>query len=307
MNIGSIGQNIRKLREERSITQQQLADALGVSFQAVSKWECGTTVPDIGMLPLIAEYFDIAIDDLFKAGMTAYRHKAQRLLAQYESDIRQSEIFELADREYVKLISENKATSADLGQYAYLNDLRAQYYLQLAETCYVRAIEEGETQKDETFYKNQRQYVRFLARQGRHQENIERHTALLEQEPDNPMNYSSLAAAYQSAGDYEKAAEVAGKGLSAFPNDVMLLISAGDSYKQLGKFDQAIACWNKAFEADPEAIDTRYSLAFYYLESGQRSKAKEVLLQIKEWNHQRGYYMENKWVNAELKKLEDID
>ena len=41
MNIKYIGSNIKKLREERGITQAQLAERLGVSFQAVSKWECG--------------------------------------------------------------------------------------------------------------------------------------------------------------------------------------------------------------------------------------------------------------------------
>jgi len=50
MNALYIGKNIKKLRDERNITQQQLADAIGVSFQAVSKWECGITLPDITIL-----------------------------------------------------------------------------------------------------------------------------------------------------------------------------------------------------------------------------------------------------------------
>ncbi|MEJ9159419.1 helix-turn-helix transcriptional regulator, partial [Paenibacillus graminis] len=66
MNIITVGQNIRKLRDERNITQQQIADSLGVTFQAVSKWECGTTVPDITLLPEIAAYFSVTIDELFK-------------------------------------------------------------------------------------------------------------------------------------------------------------------------------------------------------------------------------------------------
>jgi transcriptional regulator with XRE-family HTH domain len=65
------------------VTQQQLADAVGVTFQAVSKWENGTTVPDVGLLPEIADFFEVTIDGLFKPDMTVYRNKAARLLTVY--------------------------------------------------------------------------------------------------------------------------------------------------------------------------------------------------------------------------------
>lgn len=305
MNIITVGQNIRKLRDERNVTQQQIADSLGVTFQAVSKWECGTTVPDITLLPEIAAYFSVTIDELFKPGMTTYRNKAERLMSKYESDINHSETFELANKEYTKLISENSATATDLGSYAYLNDLRSQYYLKLAEAYYLQAIEDGKKHKDLSYYKNQRQYILFLSRLSRHDENINRHVSLLEHEPNNPMNYSSLVAAYKCAGDNENAIKTAEKGLSIFPNDAILLVYAGDTYKHLNEFDKALECWNKAFEIDPEMIDTRYSLAFYLMEVSQYINAKEVFIQIKEWNNQRGFYIENRWVNAELNKLEE--
>ena len=47
------------------ISQEVLAQVLGVSFQAVSKWETGTTLPDIALLPKLAVFFGIKIDDLF--------------------------------------------------------------------------------------------------------------------------------------------------------------------------------------------------------------------------------------------------
>lgn len=304
MNTMWIGENIKKLRDERKLTQQQLADSLGVTFQTVSKWECNTTTPDIAMLPEIAEFFDVTIDELFKPGMMAYRNKAERLMAKYESDIEQSDVFEMAVREFEKLIAENNASATDLGNYAYLNDLRSQYYAKIAESYYNQAIEKGKLQKDTTCYKNQRQYISFLARMGRHQENIDRHVALLKEDPDNVMNVTSLVAAYHYAGDYENAIQVAEKGLRKFPDDALLLVYAGNSYKRLGQSDQAVQCWNKAFAIDPDMIDTRYSIAFYYMESKQYDKAREVLLQIIEWNRQRGFDLENKWINNELKKLE---
>lgn len=55
---------IAALRKTKGVGQQDLADALGVSFQSVSKWETGTTMPDITLLPSIAEYFDVSVDEL---------------------------------------------------------------------------------------------------------------------------------------------------------------------------------------------------------------------------------------------------
>ena len=59
-----IGENIKRLRTERNITQEQLAEVLNVSAVAVSKWERGDTMPDIAMLPRLAYYFQVTIDEL---------------------------------------------------------------------------------------------------------------------------------------------------------------------------------------------------------------------------------------------------
>ena len=64
MNI-QIGPKIRSFRLARSMTQEQLAQKLGVSAQAVSKWESGIHMPDIQLLPDLAVIFGISIDELF--------------------------------------------------------------------------------------------------------------------------------------------------------------------------------------------------------------------------------------------------
>ena len=56
---------IRTQRLEHQMTQTQLAKKLGVQYQTVSKWETGITVPDIAMLPYLADIFGITIDELF--------------------------------------------------------------------------------------------------------------------------------------------------------------------------------------------------------------------------------------------------
>lgn len=53
------------MRQSRGMTQAELADVLGVQYQTVSKWETGATVPDVAMLPRIADFFDIPLDVLF--------------------------------------------------------------------------------------------------------------------------------------------------------------------------------------------------------------------------------------------------
>ncbi|MBR7184666.1 MAG: helix-turn-helix transcriptional regulator [Clostridia bacterium] len=59
-----IGEKIKKLRRARDLTQEEVAAHLGVSYQAISKWERGDGYPDITMLPALANYFDITVDEL---------------------------------------------------------------------------------------------------------------------------------------------------------------------------------------------------------------------------------------------------
>jgi len=61
----TIGKNIADLRKNSGMTQEQLADTLGVSSQTVSKWENEVTMPDIMLLPVIAGCFDITVDELY--------------------------------------------------------------------------------------------------------------------------------------------------------------------------------------------------------------------------------------------------
>ena len=57
-------ENIKRLRKQRDLTQEALAEFLGVSFQAVSKWERGESCPDVTLLPEIAAFFSVSVDEL---------------------------------------------------------------------------------------------------------------------------------------------------------------------------------------------------------------------------------------------------
>ena len=58
--------NLKRLRVAKNMTQEQAAEALGVSTQTVSRWECNTTLPDVTILPKIAALYCVTIDDLYK-------------------------------------------------------------------------------------------------------------------------------------------------------------------------------------------------------------------------------------------------
>ncbi len=60
-----IGNNIKALRKRDKRTQEDVAEALGITFQAVSRWESGISYPDMEMIPAIANYFGVTIDELF--------------------------------------------------------------------------------------------------------------------------------------------------------------------------------------------------------------------------------------------------
>ena len=70
----SIGENITRLRKEKGWTQAELGEKLGVSNQAVSKWESGMTMPDVMLLPSLADIFGIYIDQLFSREVKAEIH-----------------------------------------------------------------------------------------------------------------------------------------------------------------------------------------------------------------------------------------
>lgn len=59
-----LGKRISELRKEKGLTQDELSEKLGVSPQAVSKWENGLSYPDITLLPAIAELFGVTVDEL---------------------------------------------------------------------------------------------------------------------------------------------------------------------------------------------------------------------------------------------------
>ena len=82
-----ISENLKKLRKERGNTQDDLANHIGISVQAVSKWERGDGFPDIALLPYIASYYEVTVDDILgcnslrkQEDIAAFRNQAHILI-----------------------------------------------------------------------------------------------------------------------------------------------------------------------------------------------------------------------------------
>ncbi|MBO5257322.1 MAG: helix-turn-helix transcriptional regulator, partial [Clostridia bacterium] len=83
-----IAEKIRTLRKERGITQDELAAALRVSFQSVSRWENGQTYPDIELIPKIAAYFGVTTDELLvEKDESILKEERERRKSKYHTDI----------------------------------------------------------------------------------------------------------------------------------------------------------------------------------------------------------------------------
>ena len=95
--------NLKRFRIAKNMTQEQAAEALGISSQTISRWECNPTLPDVTILPKIAALYCVTIDDLYKEQSIAYDNYAGRLLSVFEAS-RKPQDFMQAYMEYQKSV-----------------------------------------------------------------------------------------------------------------------------------------------------------------------------------------------------------
>jgi len=123
--IPHMGEIIRNMRKQKGYTQDALAQAAGVSVQAVSKWETGQSMPDVALLPSIADFLEVAIDALFgrsvcqanrepaeQAGLS-FPHDGRLRVVQYLGD-RMMDAQECTDGREIRLYIEDSSQKADI-------------------------------------------------------------------------------------------------------------------------------------------------------------------------------------------------
>ena len=303
-----MGKEIRRLRAARGLTQEALASALNVTAQTVSKWECGTSVPDVQMLPEIAVFFGITIDQLF--AMTP-----EQQLERIENRIFDHGLFDEAEK---RQIEQQLSAIAESQEHAGGAQLAlAELYNHQAEQYRLLAVSHGKQAVELTG--GSREAVSELADAwGSYipDWNVRNHHALIGWLSDyctkNPENRPALMWLLDNLIDdrrlteakvwLEKLAQIdntfrtpnyrylialaEGKGeaeqrlseLEALDDDWCLALVLGDIYTQRQEYDKAIDLYKKglALQASPKFTDGAMSIAHIREIQGDKAGAIEA-------------------------------
>ena len=296
--------NLKRFRVAKNMTQEQAAEALGVSTQTISRWECNTTLPDVTILPKIAALYCVTIDDLYKEASMAYDNYAQRLGSVFEASKRPDD-FIRADMEYRKLLKSEEHTTEDLRLYGILYQQMMQVCMEKTEEIFDRVIKKGPAEDPEVYWSVRRQKGYFLWEIGRNQENIENFLPLVEAGSNELQEWVCLIQAYSFAEDYNAAWKWVQKAEAKFPESATLHIYTGDLLRSMKRYDEAFQHWKRALEMEPQWCDAAYSMGFCYEELGEYAKAYEVWTQIADGLEQRGFEAEVYWPRSRAQKCQE--
>ena len=286
--------NLKRFRVTKNMTQEQAAEALGVSTQTVSRWECNTTLPDVTILPKIAALYCVTIDDLYKESSIAYENYASRLLSVFEAT-HKPEDFMQAYWEYQKLLKSGNCTTRDLRSCGILHQYMMQVCREKAEEYFDRVLKKGPAEDPEVYWSTRRQKGYFLWEIGRNQETIDALLPLAEAGSNDLQEWICLIQAYFFAENYEAAWEWVKKAESKFPESAILHIYAGDLLRSMKRYEEAFPRWKRALEMEPQWFDAAYSMASCYAETGDYANASTVYNQIADDLENRGFDAEARW------------
>ena len=287
----TFGVNLKRLRTAKNYTQEQAAQLLNISPKSLSRWECGSTMPDVMMLPEIARLYCVTVDDLYKEQSVAYENYAARLLAVYEAS-RDLRDFYNAEREYDKLLKSQTYTMNDLRLYGILYQYHMADCKETALRLFEKGLAMGESNASEVYHQIERQRMLLRSQVGESEKNIEEQMAKHAKHPHDFYCHINLLVAYLYANDNQKALEVFQKTEKEFSNQALLYVYGGDLYKRLENYEEAFVCWDKAFALDSEMTAVLWSKGFCYEELGEYQKACEVWNLLVAWLEERGYEAE---------------
>ena len=335
MNIGSA---IKKLRMDSKITQEEVAQHLGISFQAVSKWETGTTMPDISLLPEIAAFFGVRIDALFSVDhedeLNRIRHVLTHERLSEQSYLYAKRILDAClqdnpdDVDALKLYARLhlKKTNDDLleagrmlekamkhapldgeifGLYRQVRGGGA-YQAHSDDDWFIRVCEPY-AQKSPQNTKLITMLVEAMIRM-RYFEKAEQYIGLMQL--DDGEEY--LRQVY--LGDLELARGNADKAKAIWNavsrDDSWAQYEIGERFNRINEYDQAIKCFRSSFDtaAPPRYLDAVYSLAFLYTKLGRKAEAIEaweLILSTLASDFHDSDSESVEWAHREIRKLQE--
>ena len=296
--MDKICKNLKKLRLQKKLTQEQAAEALGVSSQTISRWECNTTYPDIMLLPEIARLYCVTVDDLFQEDSTAYDNYAQRLASVYEIT-HKPEDFLKANLEFNRLKETGNYSLEDCrvhgvilsSMMCYCKQLAVQKFKHITDT-FEKAIDISPENK--LYWKTRYQIIHYYIEIGQAEQVCKSQEGRLKERTDDYMEWTALIYAYYYAGNYVAAYDCFKKAEVRFTDKWEIYDIASYVCRALKKYDEAIEYCDKSYALNSEYLDAVYSKAFCYEEMGEYQKAYATWLQIIEAHKKEGYDVEVK-------------
>ncbi len=300
----TLASNLRKLRLEKNLTQEQAAAKLGVSAQSVSRWETSATLPDVMLLPDIAKLYGVLVDDLFKPSPKGYANNALRLLAVFELS-HKPEDFLAAAQEFDKLIREGRATADDWRSCGVTHEYMVYHCIEKATACYAKAMDISRSTDQAMFHRTRRQSILLRSRIGQGAECIQEQEAAVREHPDSADVRVDLAHALLFGGQPERSLQICEEALAKFPEEGLLHVYAGDACRELKRFGEAFPHWEAAVRLDDKYMDAMYSMAFCRGDMGQFDKAADIWADIARRLDARGLEIEAQWPREMAEKCRD--
>ena len=299
-----LANNFKKYRTAKNMTQEQVAEVLHVNTQTVSRWECGTTLPDVLTLPAIAKLYGVTVDDFYKKQSVAYDNYAQRLSAVYEKT-RDPEDFIRCRLEYCKMMRSEELSQEDKWNFATIHHFMLRYCRDMALEWYSKAISDGPED-------NQNIYMRAISLRnslmfelGMGNDVIHQQKQLCTDLPSDPLNWTFLLEAYLWAKDYETAVHVFQEAKTRFPDNWRIYLYGGEAYEGLENYAEAFRCWDTAGALGTAFYDEYYCKAACYDKMGEHKKAYTTYMEIADLLRQNSFDEEAEMAEAEAKRFAD--
>lgn len=299
---GIFTENLKKFRLAKGFTQEQVADKLNVNTQTVSRWECGTTLPDVLTLPVLARLYEVMVDDFYKKSTVAYDNYAQRLASVYEKTF-DPEDFMRCRVEYLKLIKEGELSTEDKWLFGWIHMCMMNYCRDVAIEWYDKAVKDNPDDDPQNYIIacQKRIWMYFLLKRG--DEIISELTEKAKSNPDNPRDADHLLTALIFDDRYEEAYNYFKDAIKRFPDDWRMYIHGGDICVWLKKYDEALEYYDKAGEIGTYFCDELYCKASLYEELEDFEKSHDVYMEIADTLRGRGYDVEADMAEESAKEV----
>lgn len=292
--MNALSANLRKLRLEKGLTQEQAAAHLGVSAQSVSRWENASTLPDVLLLPDIARLYGVLVDELFKPEARGYRNNALRLLAVFERTNKRED-FVAAAEEFDRLIRQGTATADDWRSCGVAHEYMTYLCRDQAIACYDRAMTIARDSDPEMYHRALRQKTLLRSRTGQGEQCIAEQQAVVDANPQDAAAWADLAHALSCGNQPERTLAACEEALVRFPDSAMLHLFAGDACRELKRYEAAFTHWESTLRLDDRFTDALFSMAFCHEDLHQYAQAAATWDAIVSRLDSQGLEIEAQW------------